>query len=102
MFNVRAGRIQRERPEDTDLVITLDDITEQKANEHRMFDLEKFAEKGMMASAISHELNNLLGVILGGVELAQELHTSGYDRIRKKYPEADAENEAMVSQEVSV
>ena len=37
----------------------------------------------------------------GGVELAQELHTSGYDRIRKKYPEADAENQAMVGKETA-
>ena len=31
----------------------------------------------------------------GGVELAQELHNSGYERIRKAYPEADARNEEM-------
>lgn len=30
----------------------------------------------------------------GGVELANELHGSGYDRIRKAYPAADADNEA--------
>ena len=36
----------------------------------------------------------------GGVELAQELHTHGYDRIREKYPAADADNQAMVAEEV--
>ncbi|MCP4189985.1 MAG: Fe-S cluster assembly ATPase SufC [Planctomycetaceae bacterium] len=35
----------------------------------------------------------------GGVELAAELYSKGYDRIRKKYPEADAANEAMLSEE---
>jgi len=35
----------------------------------------------------------------GGVELAAELHTQGYDRIRKAYPDADAENEAMLRKE---
>jgi Fe-S cluster assembly ATP-binding protein len=31
----------------------------------------------------------------GGVELAAELHTKGYDRIRKTYPDAAADNRAM-------
>jgi Fe-S cluster assembly ATP-binding protein len=35
----------------------------------------------------------------GGVELAQELHQHGYDRIRKTYPEAEAANKAMVEKE---
>jgi nitrogen-specific signal transduction histidine kinase len=51
-------------------IMTLDDKTEQTNNERRMFDLEKFAEQGVMASSISHELNNHLGLILGGVDLA--------------------------------
>lgn len=35
----------------------------------------------------------------GGSELAAELHTSGYDRIRKAYPEADARNQEMLSED---
>jgi Fe-S cluster assembly ATP-binding protein len=35
----------------------------------------------------------------GGVDLANELHNEGYDRIRKAYPDDDAENQAMVEQE---
>jgi Fe-S cluster assembly ATP-binding protein len=35
----------------------------------------------------------------GGVELANELHTQGYDRIRRDYPEAAEENLAMVKHE---
>jgi Fe-S cluster assembly ATP-binding protein len=31
----------------------------------------------------------------GGKELAAELHTQGYDRIRKAYPEADAANRTL-------
>lgn len=38
----------------------------------------------------------------GGVELAAELYSKGYDRIRKKYPEANAANEAMVVEEEPV
>jgi len=32
----------------------------------------------------------------GGIELANELHSQGYERIRKAYPDADAENQAML------
>ena len=35
----------------------------------------------------------------GGVELAHELHTNGYDRIRKAYPAADADNQALLRKE---
>ncbi len=35
----------------------------------------------------------------GGVELANELHTQGYDRIRQTYPDADAANRQMVEKE---
>jgi signal transduction histidine kinase len=53
----------------TALVVTLEDITLQKGTEERLFDLQKLADKGLMASAIAHELNNFVGLILGGVEL---------------------------------
>ncbi len=32
----------------------------------------------------------------GGVELARELHSQGYDRIRAAHPDAEADNEAML------
>jgi Fe-S cluster assembly ATP-binding protein len=35
----------------------------------------------------------------GGIELAEELHKNGYERIRKAYPEADADNQAMLQKE---
>lgn len=35
----------------------------------------------------------------GGVELAHELHTQGYDRLRRTYPEAAAANTAMQAKE---
>lgn len=35
----------------------------------------------------------------GGVELAAELYGHGYDRIRKAYPEAEAENRAMLEKD---
>lgn len=38
----------------------------------------------------------------GGKELAEELHESGYDRIRNKYPDAEAANQEMLAEEASV
>ena len=35
----------------------------------------------------------------GGIELATELHSQGYERIRKAYPQDDAENQAMLEKE---
>ena len=61
----------------TALIITLDDVTTQKESEQRLFDLQKLADKGLMASSISHELNNFLVLILGGVELTECALESG-------------------------
>jgi Fe-S cluster assembly ATP-binding protein len=36
----------------------------------------------------------------GGIDLANELHTSGYDRIRRAHPQAEQENQAMAAQAV--
>jgi Fe-S cluster assembly ATP-binding protein len=38
----------------------------------------------------------------GGIELANELHTQGYDRIRQTYPDAEAANRQMVEKEEAV
>jgi len=69
IFKVYLGCIQREQDINTDLVVTVEDVTEQTQSERRLFELEKFSEKGEMAASISHELNNYLGMVLGGVEL---------------------------------
>ena len=55
----------------TDLIVTLDDVTRQRESEERLFNLQQLADRGVMASTISHELRNFLGLILGGLELTQ-------------------------------
>jgi Fe-S cluster assembly ATP-binding protein len=35
----------------------------------------------------------------GGIELAHELHSKGYERIRKTYPEAEARNRELLEKE---
>jgi signal transduction histidine kinase len=50
-------------------ILTLDDVTELKRREQKLFDLQIAADRGKMASTIAHELNNFLTLLLGGVEL---------------------------------
>ena len=70
IFLVRVSRTSGKTPGGSDVVVTFDDVTSQRDNERRMFEMEKFAEKGVMAASIAHELNNYLALILGGLELA--------------------------------
>ncbi len=71
IFNCVISKISDDSGSNKDYIITLDDVTNHKESEQRLFELEKFAEKGQMASSLSHELNNFLGMVLGGVELTQ-------------------------------
>ena len=71
VFNARVTHSANLHGADNDIILSLDDITEQKDSENRMFNLERLAEKGTMASSIAHELNNYLGMVLGGIEMAQ-------------------------------
>jgi signal transduction histidine kinase len=70
----RAAGAESDAPNhagDGDIIVTLEDVSEQRENDSRFHELVKFAERGMMAASIAHELNNFLAMILGGVELAQ-------------------------------
>jgi signal transduction histidine kinase len=80
IYNVSITRTAAGGGVKTALIMTLDDVTIQKENEQRLFDLQKLADKGLMASSISHELNNFLTLILGGVELTQMALASGESR----------------------
>jgi len=71
IFSVSVSKIHSSTTEGSDIAVTIDDITEMKKNEHQIFELQTHAELGMMASSIAHELNNFLGMILGGIELLQ-------------------------------
>ncbi len=81
LFSVSAGLLPAFGAQESCILITFQDVTVQKQSEQRLFELEKFAERGMMASEIAHELNNFIGMILGGSELAGVfLQRSQFDR----------------------
>lgn len=71
VFAVRVSPIARDDQKPSEIIVTLNDITSQKQSERRLFDLEKAVARGEIASSVSHELNNFLGMILGGVEISQ-------------------------------
>ncbi len=71
IFSVLIRPVIHPSTNQSEIIVSMQDITEQRNIESRMFDLERFAERGVMASSISHELKNHLGVILGGIELTQ-------------------------------
>lgn len=71
IFNATISKLRNAEQDGEDMIITLLDVTEQKETERHLFDLEKVAERGIMVSSITHDLNNFLGMILGGVELTQ-------------------------------
>ena len=71
IYNLRLSESSQGDEGGTDLILTLDDVTAQKESEMRLFHLQQLADRGVMASSISHELRNFLGLILGGLELTQ-------------------------------
>lgn len=71
IYNLRLTESTEVNEGRTDLIMTLDDVTDQRKSETRLFDLQQLADRGVMASSISHELRNFLGLILGGLELTQ-------------------------------
>ncbi len=76
-FVISVSRTSRDVETAPDVIVTFDEVTEQRETEHRMFEMELFAEKGMMAASIAHELNNYLALILGGIELTQIASSRG-------------------------
>ena len=52
-------------------IIYLKDITDRKRLEERFFQSEKMRALGEMAAGIAHDLNNVLGAILGRAQLIQ-------------------------------
>ena len=71
VFRAYVSRTSEASADANDIILTLDEVTEQRDIDQRMFELEKFAEQGVMAASIAHELNNYLALILGGIDLAR-------------------------------
>jgi signal transduction histidine kinase len=56
-------------------VIRLDDVTKQVKMEEQLRQSQKMTAVGQLAGGISHDFNNMLGGIIGGLELVEEYVT---------------------------
>lgn len=59
-------------------IAVVTDLTEQRALERKMFEVQKLESLGLMAGTIAHDFNNLLASVVGNAELAR-LHTDDPD-----------------------
>ena len=57
----------------TDVIATVEDITEQKSHEREQHKIEKIESLGILAGGIAHDFNNILSGIMGNVSFARVL-----------------------------
>ncbi len=74
VFNLKVVRTRGASIRGQDYIVTIEDVSDQTFAERRMIDLHRLADKGLMASSIPHELNNFLGMMIGGVQLAAQAY----------------------------
>jgi PAS domain S-box-containing protein len=60
-----------ERRRVANIVVMIEDITDQKSLEQQLFEAQKMESIGQLASGIAHDFNNLLGAILGYASLVK-------------------------------
>lgn len=51
-------------------IAVIEDLSERRALERKMFEVQKLESLGLMAGNIAHDFNNLLASVVGGVEIA--------------------------------
>jgi signal transduction histidine kinase len=76
-YTGRVSNINLRENGQCDMLIVLEDVTEKTVNDQRLYELQRFAERGAMTSSIAHELNNQITMSLGGAELMQRQLCSG-------------------------
>jgi|GEM_PF-847410 len=73
LYNLYMGQTSGKTSEETDRVITLEDITSQKNSEQRFLEVEVMAQKAALAAAVSEQLIGIHKAVQGGLEL---IHSS--------------------------
>lgn len=82
----------------TDVIATLEDITELKKHEAEQHKLEKLESLGILAGGIAHDFNNVLTGIMANISFAQVLIEPGH---RAGKPLAEAEKASRRAAELA-
>jgi signal transduction histidine kinase len=82
VLDVRFERIEDERGVLTGSVLLSEDVTTERAIEHRVQEHERLAAVGQLAAGVAHDFNNLLQGISAHTELAA--HVSGMTEVRRR------------------
>ncbi len=78
------ARLLRAEDGEDGYVITAKDITEERRLQEKIFLSSKLTAIGEMAAGIAHEINNPLQIIMGNIELLEQLTDSEKEEISKK------------------
>ena len=54
------------------VVVNSRDVTERRALEHGLRDAERVRVAGLLAATVAHDLNNMVSIVLGGLDLVED------------------------------
>jgi signal transduction histidine kinase len=77
VFNLKTAFMHMVNHDNRDLIVTIEDVTDKVLTEGRLFELNRLADKAVMATSIAHEFNNYVGMIMGSVQLASLAFEAG-------------------------
>ncbi len=69
LFNLNVIQVPGKPSEDSEIIVSMDDISSQKNNELKFFELEKFGQRASLASSLADQLDRFHNAVTGGLEL---------------------------------
>jgi two-component system, cell cycle sensor histidine kinase and response regulator CckA len=73
---LRGVAVRNDRGAFVRSIAVIEDLSERRMLEHKMFEVQKLDSLGVMAGNIAHDFNNLLASVIGSAQIAQR-HIAG-------------------------